>query len=306
MSSGPGVQPPAGFVELDRRQVIRNFNAAAAGYEAAAALQQKTAENLAERLECMRLDPAKVLDLGAGTGYGARLLARRYPRAYIVQMDFAHKMLLEARRQAPSRRTGRAAWVRADAHCLPFRSHSLDLVFSNFMLQWCAAIKRVFQECLRVLRPGGLLLFSTCGPDTLRELRWGWSQVDKFPHVHFFPDMHDVGDELVQAGFQAPVMEVEYFTLTYPDFDALLRELRRLGSRSAVRPRRGGLAGSRDARRRVRDAYETLRIPQGLPATYEVIYGHAWAVPQAVPEGHGAASGEAPVIWRRRGLGGPQ
>ncbi len=270
-------------MELDRRRIIRNFDNAAGGYEDAAVLQHRVARNLDERLEYMRLEPLWVLDLGAGTGYGSRLLARRYPRARLAQLDFAHGMLLEARRRTPPRQLPRTAWLRADAHALPFRGQSLDLVFSSFMLQWCAALERVFQECLRVLRPGGLLLFSTCGPDTLRELRWSWSQVDDEPHVHLFVEMHDVGDALVRAGFQAPVMEVEYFTLGYPDCTALLRELRRLGARNSVRVRRPGLSGTRNARRLLYENYETLRGPQGLPATYEVIYGHAWAPSRVVP-----------------------
>jgi malonyl-CoA O-methyltransferase len=150
-----------------------------------------------------------------------------------------------------------------------------DLLFSNLMLQWCADLDAVFREVHRVLRPGGLLVFTTVGPDTLRELRQAWSS-DACVHVHRFIDMHDLGDALMRTGFAEPVMETERLTVTYPDFASLQRELQATGSSNLAAGRRRNLGG-RGVLRTARERYEALRRESVLPLTVEVVYGHAWA-----------------------------
>jgi malonyl-CoA O-methyltransferase len=286
----PEPRDEGGFT-IERREVRRAFGRAASDYDAAAELQQRVRGELLERLDLVRIEPAAVLDLGTGTGHAALGLKRRYPKAQVVALDLAESMLHEAgRRQTLLRRFRR---VCADAACLPFRSGSFDIVFSNLMLQWCNEPDRVFAECRRVLRPGGLLSFATFGPDTLIELRRAWAAVDDHVHVSRFIDMHDLGDALVRAGLAEPVMDVERHVLEYVEVRELMRELKAIGAHNASVGRSRGLTG-KGALARMIAAYETFRRDGRLPATYEVVFGHAWA-PVTEPRSRRAPTGETRV-----------
>lgn len=264
---------PAEF-RIDGREVRRSFGRAAHDYDAAAILQARVRRELLDRLELVRLEPAVVLDLGAGTGQATIELKRRYRSAQVIALDLAEGMLREAaRRQTLLRRFRR---VCADAMAVPLREGSVDLVFSNLMLQWCDDPDRVFAECRRVLRPNGLLAFATFGPDTLVELRRAWSAADGRTHVNRFIDMHDLGDALVRCGFAEPVLDVERYTLTYAEVRDLMRELKAIGAHNANAGRPRGLTGRGKLQRMV-EAYEAFRRDGRLPATYEVVFGHAWA-----------------------------
>jgi malonyl-CoA O-methyltransferase len=259
---------------LSSSAVRRAFDAASVGYEAAAGVHRDIRGRHLERLELVRLAPAVVLDLGAGDGQGARTLKDRYPRAQVLALDLSLKMLQHAaRRQRLWRSFGR---VLGDAHRLPLRDASVDLVFSNLTLEWCADPDAVFAEVRRILRPGGLLSFTTLGPDTLKELREPWRRLDDYPHVHRFIDMHDLGDALMRARFAEPVMDVERLTVTYTGFEALRRELKSTGSRNLAQGRRRGLAG-RTYRRGLDELRGGLMRGGVLPVSLEVVYGHAWA-----------------------------
>jgi malonyl-CoA O-methyltransferase len=259
---------------LDPRAVRRSFDAASATYDAAAAVQTEIRSRLLERLDIVRMQPAVVLDLGAGGGHAARALKQRYTRAEIIALDLSERMLAQAaRRQMFLRRFHR---VSADAQRLPLKDASVDLVFSNLMLEWCAAPDAAFAEIRRALRPGGLFTFTTLGPDTLKELREAWRRIDAFTHVHRFIDMHDLGDALMRARFAEPVMDVERLTVTYSDLTALRRELKASGSRNLAQGRPPGLTG-RGRLRALHPQVESIMRAGRLPVSIEVIYGHAWA-----------------------------
>jgi malonyl-CoA O-methyltransferase len=258
---------------LDMRSVRRSFDRAAGGYDAAAVLQSAVREVLLERLDLTRLAPRFVLDAGAGTGRASRALKERYPRARVIAVDFALGMLRTAKR--------RQSWlcrfdrVQADAERLPFGDASIDLIFSNLLLPWCDP-DRLFAEFRRVLAPNGLLTCSGLGPDTLRELRVAWAQVDAHRHVNQFIDMHDLGDALVRAGFAAPVLDVDRYTLKYKDFRALALDLKALGTRNFTAARQRGLT-AKGKLIEMQNAYEAFREHDHLPATAEVVFAHAWA-----------------------------
>ena len=258
---------------LDRAQLRASFERASAGYEAAAALQARVAAELLERLELFRFAPSVVLDLGSGTGRVTRELKRRYPRACVIALDLAPGMLREARRhQRPWRRFAR---VCGDALRLPLRDGSVDLIFSNLMLQWCEPLPAALAEVRRVLKASGFFAFSTFGPDTLYELRSAWAQADGYNHVNHFSDMHEVGNALVQAGLMEPVLDVDRIEADYPDVLALMRDLKTIGAHNVTAGRSRTLTG-RARLARVQQAYESFRRAQRLPATYEVIYGASW------------------------------
>lgn len=263
---------------LDKQRIRQSFDDAAAQYDVAAVLQREVGQRLMERLELMRLVPKVVVDIGCGTGVSTVALLKKYRKAQIIGLDIAPNMLAMARKRTPWLR--KLHCVCGDAEVLPLADASCDLLFSNLTVQWCEDLDRTFREFRRVLKPGGLLLFSTLGPDTLKELRQSWQAVDRYNHVNAFTDMHDIGDVLVHAAFADPVMDMEVITLTYSDMIALMRDLKTLGAHnlSAGRPR--NLTG-KGRLRMLQTAYEKFRRSDGLlPATYEVVYGHAW-LPQA-------------------------
>lgn len=268
--------------EIDKRRVRDAFDAAARDYDQYAVLQQEVQSRLLERLDWVRLAPRRVVDLGCGPGGALQPLARRYRGARVVGLDLAFSMAARARRQGwwPRR-----PWaVCGDMEQLPLPDRGFDLAISAAALQWVNDLDRVFAEVRRVLAPGGLWLFATFGPDTLKELRAAFAIVDggEAAHVNAFVDMHDIGDALVRAGFADPVMDQEAVTMTYPDFPSLFRDLRGVGVRNALASRPSGLFGPRRMRA-VESAYKSQYEREGrLPATWEVVYGHAW-VPDAPP-----------------------
>jgi len=265
---------PRAFFALDRHAVVRAFDRASASYDAAAALQERVRNELVTRLDELKITPTAILDLGAGTGHGSRALKRRFPRSQVVAADIATGMLERAKRQ--SRWLRRFARVRADAYSLPFRDGTFDLVFSSLMLQWCDDLDAVFVEIARVLRPGGLLLFSTFGPGTLAELREAWNASgDASNHVNHFFDAHALGSALMHAGLGEPVLDVDRIVVGYPDAMTLMRELKAIGAHNVTRGRARGLTG-RARLNAMTTAYESLRRDGQLPATWEVIHASAW------------------------------
>jgi malonyl-CoA O-methyltransferase len=264
----------AGSIPIDKEQARRAFERAAPRYDEVAVLQREIGRRMIDRLDYVRLTPRTVLDAGCGTALTTATLAKRYPDADIVALDFAHGMLRHARGQGGFARPPH--WVCGDIEALPLAAGSVDLVYSNAALQWSTDLVGTFANLARALRPGGLLMFSTFGPDTLAELRAAWAQADGHTHVSTFPDMHDIGDLLVHARFADPVMDCERLTVTYEDVDALMRDLKLLGAHNVTAARARGLTGRRRLAA-MRAAYERFRRDGRLPATYEVVYGHAWA-----------------------------
>jgi malonyl-CoA O-methyltransferase len=287
------------LLALDKRRLRQSFAQAADTYDAVAVLQREIADRLLARLEVVRLQPRALLDIGCGTGYDLRRLSQRYPRARVLGLDIAETMAHRARSRAGRWRrfTGRSLFACGDAEHLPLATASVDMVVSNLALQWCDP-PTVFAEARRVLRPGGLFMFTTFGPDTLRELRAAWRAADDAAHVHSFIDMHDLGDMLMHAGFADPVMDMEAFTLTYADVRGVMRDIKQLGAHNVAVSRARGLTGkARFAR--FRAAYEALAQDGKIPATYEAVYGHAW-VPETEPARDGIATIPVGRIGRSR------
>jgi len=282
---------------FDHRQVRRAFSRAAQGYDSAAALQREVASRLMEQLDYLddpalgRDAPEVVVDLGSGPGHAAAAMQKRWPKAQVLALDIAPGMLAEVRRNAaggglagrlnPFAR--RPIPVCADARALPLRDGSVDVLFSNLCLQWVEDLPAVFAGFRRVLKPGGLMLVSTFGPSTLWELREAFAEADDAPHVSLFPAIAQFGDALIAAGFKDPVLDRDEFGIGHPDLGHLMRELRTIGATNAMATRRRSLTG-RARFARAAEAYEPMRRDDGqLPATWEVIYAHAWGPPPGAP-----------------------
>jgi malonyl-CoA O-methyltransferase len=292
---------------IDASRLRRAFGRAAAGYDAVAALQREVATRLLEQLDALgKREPGRILDLGCGPGAAAQAMHRQWPKAQVLAVDFAMPMLRKLADGKPWwRPQSRAVQpVCADVSALPFADGSADLLFSSLCLQWVADLPHALAGFRRVLRPGGLLLFSTFGPGTLSELRDAFAQADAGDPVTPFAQIQQVGDALQAAGFRDPVLHRDRFTLTYPDVPALMRELRALGAHNARADRRRSLMG-KARMQRVFDAYETLRNDGVLPSSWEVIYAQAFAPQPGQPiredDGEIARVPMSAIPIRRRG-----
>ena len=269
-----------GFV--DRLQVGRRFSRVAESYDQADFFAREVDRRMQERLDYVKVEPKRILDLGCSRGGSFASLATRYPDAQLLGLDIAPAMLQVDHAARPGwqrwlglARQNEAQRLAGDAANLPLKSQSTAIVWSNLLLHWLDDPLPALAEAHRVLEVGGLLMFSTLGPDSLKELRAAFS--DGYAHTQRFIDMHDLGDMLVGCGFADPVMDMEVLTLTYDGFDEMLDELRAAGSGCAMKARRHGLTG-RQAWERARAAYESQRANGKLPATFEIVYGHAWKV----------------------------
>ena len=264
---------------IDKKQVRRAFSRAAREYDAAAVLQREVCQRMLERLDYIKLQPGRILDAGSGTGWGTRQLAERYPVAHVVALDIALGMLNMAREKSSWWHklfsSNQQNHVCADVEALPLAANSVGMVWSNLALQWCNDLPATFSDLHRVIKTEGLLVFSTFGPDTLKELRSAFHGVDEHNHVSRFTDMHDLGDMLTHSGFTEPVMEMEMITLTYDDVKSVMQDLRSIGAHNATSGRGQGMMG-KAAWKHVQERYESFRREGKLPATFEIIYGHAW------------------------------
>ena len=287
---------------LDQRQVRRGFDRAAAGFDAAAALPGEVRARLLGSLDYLDdTVPAVVLDLGSGTGHAAAAMKKRWPKSQVLALDLSLPMLRQSRRQA--------GWWRpftrlcADARALPLADGSVDLVFANLSLAWMEDLPAVFAGLRRVLRPGGLLLCSSFGPETLGELQAAFTGEHEPPQPIPLLPIAGFGDAMVAAGFRDPVLDRDLFTLTYDDLPSLMRELRAMGATNARVDRRHTLTG-RGRFAAAAAAYEPMRRADGkLPSSWEVIYAHAWAPDPGAPireGGHDVASVPVSAIPIRR------
>ncbi len=285
---------------------VRSLFATPARIQPSDFLRREIAQRMHERLQLVKIVPKQVLDAGCGEGRDLALLQKTYPAAQILGIDAAPAMALAARAPAPATRSLNQMLSRllpakagvdilcGDFGALPFGPNSLDLLWSNLALHWHPQPDRVFAEWRRALRVDGLLMFSNFGPDTFTELRTAFAALDDTPHTLPFVDMHDFGDQLVEAGFSTPVMDMERITVTYDNVASLLADVRALGG-NPLATRRRGLIG-RAAWKRMLDAFEAQRRPDGkLGLSFEVIYGHAFR-----PAPRTTAAGEAIVRFQPR------
>ena len=206
-------------------------------------------ERVMERLHYIPLKPKTILNLEKNKGNLSHLLKKKFPHA--TTSEFFTTQLQ-----------------------LPFQTHSIDLICSTFTLEWLPDLPIFFNEIKRVLKPQGLFLFSTLGPDTLKELRHAWQQLDHYDHVNLFYDMHDLGDMLVKLKFENPVLDREDITLLYPDLISLFKEIKQAGSvkkSKLVFP----FLTEKTVFKKLEKIYPKNK-ENYFPTTFEVLYGHAF------------------------------
>lgn len=258
---------------LNRRDVQRHFDRAAATFDTADFVHALTRQGILARLQPVLLDTSIILDLGAATGGATAALKKQYGRARIVSVDLSQQMLRCCAKKR--RRWSRAAEVQGDAASLPFAENSFDLVFANLLMPWVDTPATVLKEIARVLRPGGVFAFATLGPDSLARLGHAWAQVDSEPHVNLFADMHDIGDALMHAGFSAPVLDVDHLSVRYDNPQKLFRDLAATGARNALQHRRRSLTGKGRFSRMV-NALAASPVENAVEIELELVYGHCW------------------------------
>lgn len=273
--------------ELNQRSLRLSRQRAANHYDKAAFIAREVGERMFSRLAYIKSHPHTILDLGAATGFFSHKLLKHYEAKHIIAIDNSPKLL----QQAIEKQHGWKRWfcpkqlfaLCADTDQLPLSAQSVDMIWANLSLLWHATPDQTLAECYRLLPAGGLLMFSTFGPDTLKELRRAFRGIDHYQHVHDFIDMHDIGDALIREGFSAPVMDMEYLTVTYSSPQDIFWDLRHSAMNNMSANRRPGLMGCK-AWQQMLNQYELSRQNDELPVTFEIIYGHAWKGEPKVPK----------------------
>lgn len=255
-------------------EICKAFSLQAAHYDKVSKIQQEIGERLLERLMYLKIAPRYILDLGCGTGKMTKLIQKRYPNACVIGFDISHAMLVVAKKNQGYFK--KYPLVAGDMMKLPFQTGIFDLVIGNQVLHWAEAIPGALKELNRVMAVEGCLMFSTLGPDTFKELRTSWANINDYAHVNAFWDMHDVGDALVQAYFLDPVMDMELITVHYSDSKALLASLKAQGVKNIHEKRNPGLTGKGQWQQFLQALAKNQLTSGEYPLTYEVVYGHAW------------------------------
>ena len=260
---------------FDKQLLAKSFSKAATTYDSVAKLQRRVGEQLLENfgstlseIESFDADNKTVLDLGSGTGYFASRLQDRCNASTYIGFDLAEGMLNFA--NAGSDQT--ANWCCGDAENLPFAAESFAVIFSSLTIQWCEHLPALFSEIWRTLKPGGVFLFSTLGPETLCELRQAWRAADDYVHVNEFTDFDSLKQLTDAHNFTERNSIEQTITLQYAELKELTAELKSLGAHNINRGRQTGLT-SRAQLRKFKEAYESQRIAGLLPATYQIYYG---------------------------------
>jgi malonyl-CoA O-methyltransferase len=264
---------------LDKKKVAQSFSRAAATYDSVAQLQRDVGTQLFSGLPAALSAQSTLLDIGSGTGFFTRQLAARYSASNTIGLDIAEGMLRYSSAQQPE-----IIWLCGDAELLPLADNSVDIIFSSLVIQWCNNLPRLMAEIARVLKPGGQVHIATLGPDTLYELKSAWQQVDDYVHVNRFRPAQDLVAAIHAAHFAAVDVQQENRILYYARLSELTRELKALGAHNINAGKPEGLTG-RARLLAFKNAYEIFRTPQGLPATYDVIYLKAYK--EAVHKNHG-------------------
>ena len=256
---------------IPKNAIANSFSAAAHSYDKHAFVQQEIAKRLLERLDHIQIDPKNILDLGSGTGCVTKELAIRFPQANIISLDLSYNMLSYAK----NNQQASTAYLCNDAETLAIKDTCIDFIFSNCAFQWVQSLPKLFKEITRTLTEDGMFLFSTFGPDTLIELKKCFAKIDNYKHVNNFVDLHTIGDLLLQCKLTNPVVDIEKIVFQYANLSSILNSLKKTGATNLDLKRNKGCF-TQSLVKNLSTEYSNFAVANKLPATFEVIYGHAW------------------------------
>ena len=252
-----------------KKRIQQAFNTKASSYDEYSVAQREVGRRMIERLDLLKFKPLNILDLGSGTGYLAELLLAKFPESNVTCLDLAENMLLKCREKAPNLNL-----IISDIENMPFRPASFDLIISSFTLHWCEEIEKIFHDVRKSLKGDGIFMFTTVGPNTLRELQEAYTYIDIEQHVNSFTDMHMYGDSLLKCGFDDPVMDVEEIIVEYSSFKGVLNSLKKTGANTVIGQEPSYI--SKKSYIELSNVYPKNDDNGKFPVTYEMIYGMSW------------------------------
>ncbi|MFT6791339.1 MAG: malonyl-CoA O-methyltransferase [Cellvibrionaceae bacterium] len=249
------------------------FTRSATSYDKAAAFQRRVGEQLLDDLVAINIEAKRCLDLGCGTGYFHERLQEALGVGDYLGIDIAQGMLSFCRQ-----RHSLTQLICADAEQLPLMENCQVFIYSNLALQWCENLTQLLSELNRVLQPGGILAFTTLGPQTLHELRQAWQSVDNLMHVNRFIPQGDWEAAIAKQNFHIVSQRKNIEVLYYPVMANILKELKNLGANHVKEGRRKTLTG-RGHWQKLQQGYESFRRGDDYPASYEV---YSWILRKGV------------------------
>jgi malonyl-CoA O-methyltransferase len=265
---------------IDKNFKRKVFNRSAKSYDDFSSLQDKVSDRLFDRLDLIKTIPNFILDLGCGTGRNGLILKKRYENLKLINYDFAEQMLFKALEKHNNilvnpLNKNKFSYICGDMEQLTFKDNLFDLVWSTNTLQWCNDLTGTFNNIKSILKPGGLFIFSTFGPRTLYELNNITTKLSKFPQGINFIDVNNINNLLLVNNFVAPRLDTEIYCLTYNNIRNLFLDLKSIGATNGFINKKNSLSGKHYLNM-IAKQYEEYKVEGFFPATYEVIYGHAW------------------------------
>ena len=263
---------------IDKEYKRKVFDRHAKTYDEYSSLQNKISDNLFKKLDLIEVRKDLILDLGCGTGRNGRILKEKYQNIRLINYDFSINMLKEAKKKQYKMLGNKSEFVCGDIEELSFTENTFDVIWSTSSLQWCNNLSDIFKKAKSILKPGGLFIFSTFGPNTLFELRSITKKISNYQKTNNFLDVLSIKDKLIKEGFSNPVIDLEEFCLTYNNINKLLLDLKKIGATSELKRKKNGLSG-KIFLKLISDGYKEYSYDGIYPATYEAIYCYAWNIP---------------------------
>lgn len=206
------------MAQVDKQAIAAAFGRAASLYEQHAELQRQSADALLARLDGRQFD--HVLDAGCGPGRMSRYW--RQQGSKVSALDLSAQMLAEAQRHDVAHH-----YLLADIEALPQASATFDLAWSNLAVQWCSDLRGALSELYRVVRPGGIVAFSTLAHGSMPELRQAWRAVDDREHANRFLPVEQLESAL--DGWNVDYQS-HAITLWFNDALSAMRSLKGIGA----------------------------------------------------------------------------
>ena len=263
---------------IDKEYKRKVFNRNAKTYDEYSSLQNKISDNLFKKLDLIEVRPNFILDLGCGTGRNGGILKEKYQNIRLINYDFSINMLQEAKKNQHKVLGAKSEFICGDIEKLSFSENTFDVIWSTSSLQWCNNLSDIFKRAKLILKPGGLFIFSTFGPNTLFELKNVTKRISNYQKTNNFLDVLSIKDKLVKEGFSNPVIDSEEFCLTYQNINKLFLDLRKIGATSGFKSKKIGLSG-KSFLKLISDGYKEYSYDGIYPATYEPVYCYAWNTP---------------------------